>query len=613
MKRQLAILRAVLDESAVWLSVNPDRDWKTIQKRYEEEGESFLAITLPAMHDHILECVSANQWSQSRLFKTSAKGGPVFMREFLGFIFRWDTGAVNDDPRAVLALRCVRQILLLHSKVKALPTPARVEKAISGFIETERELKNSRKTILSSLDSTNFLAVSDILYQDIFDRCETALWNDEVIFKHGPGSTADGSFGAAKFKNLRDTWTARIEHVFPCSDFGFATLHHYMDTCEDGDYAVVSPRNERPMRVTYVPKTQKTPRIIAMEPTALQFIQQGLLGLLDEAINRDYLAMHISWRDQNRNRFMAQRGSADGSWATLDLSEASDRVHVSLVSRMLRHHPLLRKAVFAARSTRADLPGLTLRLEKFAPMGSALCFAFETLAFFAIAVGSELDRKGTPVSALRSRGRRLDNHIMHGISAYGDDIIIPTAGALAAVDRLESFGLKVNRRKSFWTGEFRESCGGDYFRGIDVSVVRLREQIPSSRQDHKETWSLAQFQNQLYKAGWKHSAERIRRLAPWIPTVDRDLQSGIYFRSDCFQSERRWNTRLYRLEYKVLDGVFFTPDYAADGWDEFFRSIIALERRIGPAGSSQVNPFDRRPELCKLRSSWVPSLYETGS
>jgi hypothetical protein len=607
MKRQLVILRAVLDESALWLSINPERDWITIQSRFEKEGDSFLAITLPAMHDHILECVSANKWTHSRLFKNDARGGPVFLREFLSFLFNWGTGTVKDDFEAVLALKLVRQILLLHSKVKALPTEERSKKALENFIQTERELKNSRTTILRSLDTFNFIEVTDTLYRDIFDRVESCLQQDSVLMKHGPGATADGSFGSAKFTNLRKTWTARLEHVFPCSDFGYVNLHHYMDLCPDFNYAVISPQEEHPMRVTLVPKTQKTPRIIAMEPTAMQFVQQGILNLIDESIQLSPLRDYISWRNQERNQLMARQGSKDLSLATLDLSEASDRVHVSLVNRMLRHHPLLRKAVFAVRSTRAELNGDVIRLEKFAPMGSALCFAFETLAFFGMVVGSELNRKSIPVKSLRKRyGVNLS--LLEGISAYGDDIVVPTAGALAASDYLESFGLKVNRRKSFWTGEFRESCGGDYFRGYDVTVIRLREQIPRSRQGRKESWSLAQFQNLLYKAGYENSAEITRGLAPWIPTVDRDLLSGIYFLSTFSNAKIRYNTSLYRTEYKVLDGRFYTPDYKADGWDLLFKSLISLTANKGLPSTYQDSPFDRRPELCSLRSSWIAVL-----
>jgi len=607
MKRQLFILRAVLDESAKWLSINPTRDFETIESRFEKEGDSFISITLPAIHDHILECVKNGKWSPSRLLKEDSRGGPVFLREFLRLIFDKGTGTVLDTPEAVSALRCVRQILLLHSKVKALPSQKRMENAIDGFIQTERDLREARKSILSALDSTSFLEVSDILYRDIFSRVETMLFDDSVIFKHGPGATADGSFGARKYENISKTWTSRVEHVFPLSDFGFVNLHHYMDSCPSLDYAVKSPREETPMKVTLVPKTQKTPRIIAMESTVNQFIQQGLLELIDESIQASPLRDYISWRDQERNKFLARLGSSDLSLATLDLSEASDRVHVSVVSRMLRRHPLLRKAVFASRSTTASISGELIRLEKFAPMGSALCFAFETLAFFAMIVSSELSRKGIPVTDLSKGPNSIRSSLLKGLSAYGDDIIVPTAGAVEAADFLESFGLKVNRRKSFWTGEFRESCGGDFFRGVDVTVVRLREPIPSGFLDRKAIWSLTSFQNQLYKAGYFKAAEEIRKMFPYIPSSDQDLTSGIYFLSSLSDCKVRWNANLQRLEYKVFKGVFFTPHCKFEGWDELHHSLITLTRNKGLPSSHQVQPFDRRPELRSLRSSWIPA------
>jgi hypothetical protein len=609
MKRQLFILHALLYEGADWLSVNPARDWITIQSRFEKEGDSFLSITLPAMHDHVIQCIKQGHWSQSRLFREHSKGGPVFLREFLSQLFEWDTGTVRQDFQAVPALKVIRQILLLHSKVRALPTPKRLRKAKEGFLSTERELKNSRTTILAALESTNFLEVSDMLYRDIFSEVESLLLEDDVLFKHGPGATADGSFGAAKFERMRDTWTSRIEKIFPSSDFGFTNLHHYQDECPDYDYAVVSPRDERPMRVTLVPKTQKTPRIIAMEPTALQFIQQGLLSLIDESIQKSPLREYISWRDQSRNRDMARHGSADASVATLDLSEASDRVHVSVVAKMLRRHPLLRKAVFACRSTTAELDGDVIRLEKFAPMGSALCFAFETLAFFAMVIASELNRQSIPVNALRQKDGRINHAYLRNTSAYGDDLIVPTAGALLAADFLETFGLKVNLHKSFWTGEFRESCGGDFFRGYDITVVRLREKIPSSKQDQKETWSLSEFQNLLYQSGWKNTANSICEYAYWVPVSDTVLLSGIYLLGPVNTCPTRYNTDLYRSEYKVLRGVFYTPIYKARGWDELFRSFISLEGRKGDPGSLQIMPFDRRPELRSLRSTWIPAKY----
>nr|QDH86450.1 MAG: RNA-dependent RNA polymerase [Leviviridae sp.] len=83
------------------------------------------------------------------------------------------------------------------------------------------------------------------------------------------------------------------------------------------------------MKVIDVPKTMKTPRIIAMEPTAMQYAQQGILRLIQDAIKGSYLNDFIGLDDQEPNQLMARQGSAVGDLATLDLSEASIEFHAS--------------------------------------------------------------------------------------------------------------------------------------------------------------------------------------------------------------------------------------------------------------------------------------------
>jgi len=85
---------------------------------------------------------------------------------------------------------------------------------------------------------------------------------------------------------------------------------------------------------------------------------------------------------------------------------------------------------------------------------------------------------------------------------YGDDIIVPAQHAESVSETLEAFGFKVNSRKSFWTGLFRESCGKDYYKGIDVTPVKVRRVIPTSRDDVEELVSLVSFRNQLHERGF---------------------------------------------------------------------------------------------------------------
>jgi hypothetical protein len=129
-------------------------------------------------------------------------------------------------------------------------------------------------------------------------------------------------------------------------------------------------------------------------------------------------------------------------------------------------------------------------------MGSALCFPVEAMVFATIVLCGIED-------ALRRQMTRKTIHGLAGkVRVYGDDIIVPAECAEAVVGKLEDFGLRVNTNKSFWTGKFRESCGKEYYAGEDVSIVRVREVLPSRRQDASELISTVSLRNQLYKAGY---------------------------------------------------------------------------------------------------------------
>jgi hypothetical protein len=63
------------------------------------------------------------------------------------------------------------------------------------------------------------------------------------------------------------------------------------------------------------------------------------------------------------------------------------------------------------------------------------------------------------------------------VSVYGDDIIIPTYAYEHLIQLLTALGFVINRDKSFGTGAFRESCGADYYYGINVRPFFLKESI----------------------------------------------------------------------------------------------------------------------------------------
>jgi hypothetical protein len=248
-------------------------------------------------------------------------------------------------------------------------------------------------------------------------------------------------------------------------------------------------------------------------------MQQAILrSFLESFYEDDFLPKVIGFDDQVPNQELARQGSLDQRTATLDLSDASDRVSNQLVRAMLSRHPHLLAGVDATRSRRATLPdGRKVRLAKFASMGSALCFPFEAMVF------TTLIFMGIQRSLNTSLSRHDLNDYVGSVRVYGDDLIVPVDHVPSVVRMLEHFGARVGSSKSFWTGKFRESCGKEYFNGHDVSLTRVRQAFPAQRQDVTEVESLVSLRNQLYLSGyWKTCGwldDEIRKLLTHFPVV----------------------------------------------------------------------------------------------
>jgi len=331
-----------------------------------------------------------------------------------------------------------------------------------------------------------------------------------LVPRHGPGATADKLRGNAKFSVSK--WPQRLENVFPYGDYALPQLAHENELDR---VQFLEPGAEVPVKVTPVPKTDKTPRIIAEEPTAMQYMQQALffqvVNRLENAVKFppplggkefDLGRFFVGFADQEANRFLACKGSLDGSLATLDLSEASDRVLNSHVLLLFERFPRLSEAIQSTRSTRADVPGNgVISLSKFSSMGSALCFPIEAMIFTTIVFCAIAYECHTPVN------RKLIMSMRGKVRVYGDDIVVPVEYVPRVIQFLELFGLKVNKDKSFWNGKFRESCGGDYFSGEWVTPVRLRNELPRSLGDVDEVVGLVAFRNLIYWSGYWETAK----------------------------------------------------------------------------------------------------------
>jgi len=302
--------------------------------------------------------------------------------------------------------------------------------------------------------------------------------------KHGPGAVSLPGIRTPVEKYLNMGRDPRIDYVL--RPYGLR-----MDDFSPFDLG----DTDRTSRVVFVPKSWKKLRGISAEPVGLQYFQQAVNSKILEAISNSSLRSVINLRSQTRSRVMAKRGSFDGSLSTIDLSSASDSVTLQLVKDVFGNTELCRW-LLATRSTHTSLYGEVLRINKFAPMGSACCFPVECLLFAGIALAAASIHHGWPVKFNKS------------FRVYGDDIICPTSFAPCIVEALTLCGFTVNSGKSYWYGDYRESCGMDAWRGVDVTPLKLKDfsfdfggATPLSYEHHSRVIS---YLNYLYNRGYKH-------------------------------------------------------------------------------------------------------------
>lgn len=506
MKSLILFHRLLLEDLGEACGVSTIRDLQTIADRIEHEGFSFLTITLPTLGKALESALASGRFAPQHApaFSTGHGSLPRFMGGFFEQIFDATNGVLLDVPR-VEAIIAIRQVSYLWKRVNLPCTGLRVRKAYKKYVECDKEVL-AHAASRSEDSSREFRRAAHFLFGNMFQRLGADLDNGRLLPKHGSGATADRQTRNGRY--YLPQWTERLETLFPSLENAFPNYGWYSSS-EYQSQKLLTLDQEPPSRVTAVPKTLKTPRIIAMEPAHMMYVQQGFLEMFRRAMRSDQNAFQfVCFDSQEPNQMLAKEGARDGLLATLDLSEASDRVSIRHVEDLLAWHPLLREGVFACRSLKAEVPGHgVIPLAKFASMGSALCFPLEALVFMTIVWIGLARSRNTPVD-------RMDPKEFYGkVRIYGDDIIVPVRDAEVVISTLEAYGLKVNADKSFWTGRFRESCGKDYYGEHDVSIVRMNHVFPKSQRESQEIVSLVAFRN-----GLALSSLPFERTLEWVDT-----------------------------------------------------------------------------------------------
>jgi len=511
------------------------------------EGLQWCLIEAPKLEKQVLKSIETGLTLDLDLF-------PVWLR-------RLAAASVMDPVK----LRLLRQLLLFCYKALVTHDIKTTETAFEAFVSTNTSTRefgcNLGRYSPYLLDAVR-RHVQSVMY----------LYRSSGFFPHhGPGAVTTS----------KDKWLRRystIESRFPQSDY-FA-LYFNRDHCAQLEDSIELDIIEA--KLIAVPKDSRGPRLICVHPAEAIWIQQGVRHRLERAISRvrssygPWPRGHIHFEDQAVNGSIALASSRSRRYATIDMKEASDRISDILVQILFgRNYPdfgccRAQKFVIPSFGSAKNLKG---NIHSYAPMGNATTFPVQSLVFWAICVAS-LQRHGF--------------HQPGAVFVFGDDLCVPSECTEFIINDLESFGLLVNKEKSFWRGAFRESCGVDAFNGVNVTPIRWKTTTDAEHLQGLQ--SLSDMAMRLRIAGYEEAASTAyqvlrRRLRS---NYGRDLfftnnqdHGGLAEFTTCDSnvwSDAYWHpslhwfySRIWRL--KSLDNSIQISD-----WNHVLESVCSLER-----------------------------------
>jgi len=207
-----------------------------------------------------------------------------------------------------------------------------------------------------------------------------------------------------------------------------------------------------------VPKNSEHSRFCSKQGTLNGLCQASIGEYVSERLRT--FGIDLTCQDINaRLAYAASAGLCHAS--TLDMSMASDTWALE-AAKLLLPRPWYNLLLMTRMPTCRMTDGNVVTLEKMSAMGNGFTFPFESLMFAAVV--HSVGRFHSP----NGWSAPVDYHV------YGDDIVCPASGALLVMELLQFLGFRPNSEKSFVLGPFKESCGADYFDGINVRPLYVK-------------------------------------------------------------------------------------------------------------------------------------------
>jgi hypothetical protein len=353
-------------------------------------------------------------------------------------------------------------------------------------------------------------------------------------------------------------------------------------------------------RFMMVPKNYKTFRGICVEPLINAYVQRGFGLHMKKRLRRFGIDIDTA---ESVHKELAKAGSLGAGYSTIDMSMASDTIAYEVIKAVLPRNwftlldrcrskatdiskyfidnqDLFEEYGIIPTGHSSDGEADLYRLEKFSSMGNGFTFELETMLFTAIA---------------RACGDKTAR-------SFGDDLIIRSSYNEPVLDALKFFGFTINIDKSFTSGSFRESCGGDYRLGISIEGETLKTE-PKCIDD----WY--NLHNRLYVMSKKYNLDIKRTLHVIRAQVPKNRRYLIpeYLGTGGFFSDKPRGETVYGItHYRTYRRVRYQPnkDWSEKYTDEVLLASILLGGAANGPDSGQKTAW---------RVEWDPVIVDDGN
>jgi len=562
-----------------------DRDYETIEARFKNEGSGFFSVALPAYGKAFDLSLASGRMSNVAGFASNGQI-PKFLRGIVSHVFDPQTGLLQGGEDVAEYILSARQVFYFFKKF--LPGEQREQLLSKLAIREFQEVDSSIAAVPTAVLEKLRRVASYIL--------PNLEGFEELRCKHGPGAVAERIKGNQKWNLL----SAGLSEFDPrLCDAGYdleASLRDWSDVTSRPATFSGSPS----ARLVTVPKSCTALRTITVEPCLNQFVQQGLNDHLRTHIRLcPVMRVCLTLDDQRPNQKLAVDGSLSGDWSTIDLSSASDLLSQQVVEAIFGRFPRFYELMQNSRTPSISLgSNQVYTMKKYAGMGNATTFPVQSVSFAVIAMASMLPE---------FFGYREVQRVASKVRVFGDDIIVKTNLFKEVSDWLSLSGLKINRSKTFSEGNFRESCGVDAFKGVDVTPCYLRYLPELSSTSPNAYAGLVSTCNQLWMRAYYSCSNVLKSMLEVkmpLPLVDNKSSALGWHTRQNVTTYQRWSRSLHRFELRTM---ILRPERTKDKLEgtpallKFFHSPQLAEYDKNHL-SETVFRF-----RTKLRRGWVPS------